>query len=175
MTAKRHSGQGRSRPEASLPADGVPSFVPEWWKNGSPSRTRTCDHSINSRATQGLSAASIVSRLAADQGSCGPGIWTYPSDRVAPLIHFDRCSHHHGPRQEWLRRGRLSNSVRSISANEEIKGDPLPRSGRTFRSSPPHPTPRGPETRRRCSRPRQARARRRVRRPPALLAAALRP
>jgi hypothetical protein len=31
-----------SRPEADVPADGVGSFILEWWKNGAPDRIRTC-------------------------------------------------------------------------------------------------------------------------------------
>ena len=40
---------------------------------------------------------------------------------------FDRCSHDHGARQEWLRRqDHLLNSVRSISGNEQLKSNSLP-------------------------------------------------
>ena len=64
-------------------AAGPPSRFRQGWV---PSKTRTCDHSINGRATQGLfNGAPIVSRRAANQGSCGP-----PHRSVAfvePLAH----------------------------------------------------------------------------------------
>jgi hypothetical protein len=32
--------------EADVPAVGVPSFVPEWWKIGAPDKIRTSDFSL---------------------------------------------------------------------------------------------------------------------------------
>jgi hypothetical protein len=36
LASHRESPKGGNPPDADVPADGVPSFVLEWWKNGAP-------------------------------------------------------------------------------------------------------------------------------------------